>query len=158
MDELQLLRQNLQASTENFLWAVEQIPRERLYLAPRTDRWPIARIVYHLTHYEQHIALPSTLQWLGKPRPIVETQQEYDREEDLQWNDGQNHDIAQLTADFKAVRFQQFEVLSKCTEQMWNEERDVVWGHLPLKWVVTKTYQHTLEHTDEVLRAYLWWR
>jgi hypothetical protein len=54
--------------------------------------------------------------------------------------------------------FQQLEVLNECTEQMWNEERDVVWGHLPLKWVMTKTYQHTLEHTDEVMRACLWWR
>ncbi len=39
MDESQLFRQRLQASTENFLWAVEQIPRERLYLAPQTHRW-----------------------------------------------------------------------------------------------------------------------
>ncbi len=31
-------------------------------------------------------------------------------------------------------------------------------GLLTLHWAVTKTYQHTLEHTDELLRAYLWWK
>jgi hypothetical protein len=38
----------LQACAECFLWAVEQMLPEHLYLAPRADRWPVARLVYHL--------------------------------------------------------------------------------------------------------------
>jgi len=158
MDVSYWLRQQLHASAEGFLWAVEQIPQERLYLTPRPNRWPVARLVYHMTCYEQRLAFPSLLQWLGKPGPTVRTQEEDEREEDRRWNGGQGHEIAQMMTDFKVVRSQQLEVLSKLTEPMWYEEREVIWGHLPLKWVVTKTYQHTLEHTDEILRAYLWWR
>jgi hypothetical protein len=77
MDLSQWFQQQLQTSAESFLWAVEQIPQERLYLPPRPDRWPVARLVL---------------------------------------------------------------------------------GHFSLTWVVAKTFQHTLEHTDEILRAYLWWR
>jgi len=30
-------------------------------------------------------------------------------------------------------------------------------GAKSLRWVLAKAYQHTLEHTDEVLRSVLWW-
>ncbi len=79
-------------------------------------------------------------------------------EEDHNWNDGQGHEMQTLLANFKAVRSQQLELLPQFSEQSWYEEHEVIWGRFPLKWVVTKTYQHTLEHTDEILRAYLWWR
>jgi hypothetical protein len=148
----------LQASIDSFLWAVEQIPQERLYFAPKTDRWPVARIIYHLACYEQRIALPSMRQWLGEPKPVVGTQEEDGAQEDRNWNDGQGHEMSALIADFRAVRTEQHALCSQFDEQSWYESRDVIWGHLPLKWVVTKTYQHTLEHTDEVLRAYLWWK
>ena len=154
----QIFQQQLQTSAENFLWAVEQIPQERLYLAPRTNRWSIARIVFHLTRYEQRLALPSMLQWLGGPQPVVGTQEEDNAKDEQDWNDGKDYEIQVLIANFKEVRSQQLALLSQLTEQSWQEEREAIWGSVPLKWVVTKTYQHTLEHTDETLRAYLWWR
>jgi hypothetical protein len=61
---------------------MEQIPQERLYFASRSDRWPVAGLVYHLTCYEQRLALPSIPQWVGKPKPQVRTQEEDEREED----------------------------------------------------------------------------
>lgn len=158
MDLSQWFHRQLQTSMEGVLWAVEQIPQERLYVAPRPDRWPIARVIYHLARYEQRLALPSMLQWLGGPRPIVGTPEEDEAEEDQDWSNGQNHEMQSLLAEFKTVRTQQLALLSQFNEQSWHEDRDVIWGHFPLKWVVTKTYQHTLEHTDEILRAYLWWR
>ena len=154
----QLFRRQLQTSATSFLWAVEQIPQERLYLAPHSNRWSIARLVYHLTNYEHHIAFPTMLQWQGGARPIVGTQEEDGQVESPAWNDGHDHEMSGLLTAFQTIRSQQIELASQFNEQAWHEERDVIWGHLPLKWVVTKTYQHTLEHTDEVLRAYLWWR
>ncbi|HYL42435.1 MAG TPA: DinB family protein [Ktedonobacteraceae bacterium] len=158
MDLSQWFQQQLQTSAESFLWAVEQIPQKRLYLPPRPDRWPVARLVYHLACYEQRLALPSMRQWLGGPRPIAGTPEEDEIEENRAWNDGQGHEMPLLLADFKAVRSLQLELLHQVNQQGWHKERDVVWGHFSLTWVVTKTFQHTLEHTDEVLRAYLWWR
>ena len=66
--------------------------------------------------------------------------------------------VVTAIADFKAVRSQQLALFPRFTEQSWHQEREAIWGSVPLRWVVTKTYQHTLEHTDEALRAYLWWR
>ncbi len=150
--------QQLQTSADGFLWAIAQIPEERIYLAPRADKWPVARLIYHLARYEQRLVLPSMLQWTGGPKPVVGTQQEDEAQEDHDWHAGQDHPIHTLIADFQTARSQQIALLAQFDEQSWHEQRDVIWGHLPLKWVVTKTYQHTLEHTDEVLRAYLWWR
>jgi hypothetical protein len=154
----QWFQQQLQVSADGFLWAVAQIPQECLYLASRPNRWPVARLVYHLACYEQRIALPSMLQWVGGPRPLVGTPQEDAEQEESDWYGGQGHAMQALIAEFKAIRARQLELLPRFSEHDWYEERDVIWGSLPLKWVVTKTYQHTLEHTDEVLRAYLWWR
>ena len=158
MQPSQWFQQQLQLSAENFLRAVEQIPQERLYLAPRPNKWPIARIIFHLARYEQRLALPSMLQWLGGPTPVVGTQEEDNAKDELDWNEGKGHDIQMLIADFKNVRSQQLALFPQLTEQSWEEKREVIWGSRSLTWVIIKTYQHTLEHTDEVLRAYLWWR
>ncbi len=48
----QWFHQQLQTSTEGFLWAVERIPQERQYLLPRPDKWSVARIVYHMLCYD----------------------------------------------------------------------------------------------------------
>ena len=152
----QWFHQQLQTSADSLLWAVDQIPQERLYLAPRVDRWSVARIIYHLVCYEQRFALPSMRQWSGGPKPVVSTQEEEEVQEDRNWNGGQGHEVATLIADFRAVRSEQVALCSQFDEQSWHESRDVIWGQRSLKWVVIKTYQHTLEHTDEVLRAYLW--
>jgi hypothetical protein len=154
----QWFHQQLQASADSFLWAVDQIQQERLYLAPRADRWPVARLIYHLACYEQRIALPSMRQWSGGPKPVVGTQEGDGTQEDRNWNGGQGHEMSTLIADFRVVRSEQLALCSQFDEQSWHESRDVIWGQRSLKWVVTKTYQHTLEHTDEVLRAYLWWK
>ena len=154
----QIFQQQLKTSMENFLWAVEQIPQERLYLAPRPNRWPIARIIFHLTRYEQRLALPSMQQWLSGPRPIVGTQEEDNAQDERDWNGGESHNIQILIADFEAIRSQQLALFPQFNEQSWREEREAIWGKVSLRWILTKTYQHTLEHTDEVLRAYLWWR
>lgn len=155
MDLPQWFHQQLQASMEGFLWAVEQIPRDRLYQEPRPDRWSAARIVYHLAFYEQWLALPSMLQWAGGPRPVANSELEDGMKEEDVWRGGQGHEMQKMLADFKSIRIQQLELLSLLSEQSWHEERETIWGRRLLQWVVTKTYQHTLEHTDEILKAYL---
>jgi hypothetical protein len=158
MQQWQLFQQQLQTSAENFLWAVEQIPQEQLYLAPRPNRWPVARVVYHMIRYEQRLALPSMQQWLGGSKPVVGTQEEDNAQDERDWNDGKGRDIQTLLTDFRDIRSQQLALFPQFTEQSWEETRNAIWGDVSLKWLVIKTYQHTLEHTDEVLRAYLWWR
>ena len=158
MQPSQWFQQQLQTSADGFLWAAEQIPQERLYIAPRPNRWPVARVLFHLIRYEQRLALPSMQQWLGGPLPVVGTQEEDNAQDERDWNDGAGYEVQTLIADFKKIRSQQLALFPQFTEQSWYEEHEAVWGIVSLSWVVVKTYQHTLEHTDEVLKAYLWWR
>lgn len=157
----QWLHQQIQASTDGFLWAVEQIPPERHYLSPRPDRWSVARIVYHLLRYDQYIGLPTMRQWTGEERSTAGLTGSAEGDaalEEANWQQGEGHEMQSTLTALKALRADQLALMQQFPESAWSEERNALWGPVTLKWAVTKTYQHTLEHTDEILRFYLWWK
>jgi len=99
------------------------------------------------------VSEPSMGQWLGKPYPS--TVNNFDEDEDAAWGNG--HDLEPMLADFREIRAEQIALLPNFDAQTWNETRNTVWGKQTLKWVVTKTFQHTAEHTHDVLRMDLFW-
>jgi hypothetical protein len=103
-----------------------------------------------MVYYERTIALPSMRQWLGDPCPIVEND-----DEDNAWDD--NQDIDSLVAQFQAIRAEQVALLPQFEPALWGDRRDAVWGSVTLGWVVSKTYQHTCEHTNNILQMALFW-
>lgn len=158
----QWFSQQLQTSTEGFLWAVEQIPQERHALLPRPNRWSVARIIYHMRCYDQFIGLPALRQWVGEPFSLgggfTGDMEEDVAIEEAHWKDGKGYDVSTMITDFKTLRGEQLALIQQFHEPIWSEERKALWGPVTLQWVVTKAYQHTLEHTDEILRLYLWWK
>jgi len=161
MDLSHWFHQQLQTSTEGFLWAVEQIPPERLYLEPRPGKWPVARLLFHMASYDRAIGLPALRQWVGEPFSMngLTGSAEGDAAlEEANWKHGEGQEMQAMIAEFKKLRAEQLSLLQHFPEHAWREEREALWGPRPLTWVVAKTYQHTLEHTDEILRAYLWWK
>ncbi len=58
---------------------------------------------------------------------------------------------------FRQVRAEQIALLPRVDRSAWEEPRDALWGAVTLRWVLTKTFQHTCEHTHDVLRMALWW-
>ena len=153
MDLSQWFDDQLKSSADGFAWAVEQVPVERRLVSPPVPlgEWSTARHAFHMLYYEQMVALPSMRQWLGSPFTLNE--EDYD--EDKAWGDGTN--LETILSDFRNVRAEQIVLLPNFDESMWNETRDTVWGNVTLKWVVTKTFQHTAEHTHDVLRMALFW-
>jgi len=153
MDLSQWFSTQLNASAEGFLWAVEQVPVERRLVTPPAGlgEWNVARHAFHMTLYEQLVALPSMQLWLGEPRSLTDI--EYDDE--AAWGTGKQLDS--ILEDFRAVRGEQILLLQKYKEETWEETRSTVWGDVTLKWVVSKTYQHTNEHINDVLRIALFW-
>jgi hypothetical protein len=143
----------LNASAEGFIWAVGQVPVERRLIAPPSGlgEWNTARHVFHMLYYEQVVAVPSMKQWIGIPFTLSD--EEYD--EDAAWGNGK--DIEEMLADFRTVRAEQIMLLPRFHEELWHETREAVWGDVTLKWVVTKTFQHTAEHTHDVLSMALFW-
>jgi hypothetical protein len=142
----------LLASADGFAWGAQQVPNARRNIQPpkALGEWTAARHIFHLAYYEQNIALPSMHQWLGKPAPVEAI------DEDIAWGEG-SADIDSLLADFKKVRDEQIQLLARFDDQAWNSTRETVWGTEPLSWVVSKTYQHTAEHTSDILRIALFW-
>lgn len=155
----QWFHRQVQTSTEGFLWAVELIPPERHFLAPRPDRWSVARTIYHMAYYDRFIGLPALRQWGSEPlsmQSLAGSAEEDAAIEETNWNNGEERELQVMIEDFKKLRAEQLAMIQQFFEPLWSEEREALWGPVTLKWVVTKTYQHTLEHTDEILRSYLW--
>ena len=151
-------RKQLQTSAEGFIWAFQQIDSSRQYLSPPHEEymglWSPARHVWHVSEYERCLALPSMQQWLGGEKPDV-----------LAWNDSdaareviQNkNNPDELIASFQEIRDEQITLLSGLATIDWSSQQETIWGQQPLSKVVTKTYQHTFEHGDTLLRMALWW-
>lgn len=146
----------LQASLDGFLWSVEQAPNERRYAPPPgpaggLGEWVIARHVFHMLYYEREAALPAMRHWLGEA--ALPSFDEYD--EDGAWT--RAGDLPELLGEFHAVRTAQIELLPRIDEALWEEQRETGWGNVSLRWIVSKTFQHTAEHTNDVLRITLFW-
>ena len=156
-DWIAWFRYQLQASADGFVWAFSQIhPALRENLPPAPDylgTWLPARHVWHVTEYERYQVIPSMNQWLGGSMPNEDTW----LDDDNAWAKVQNRGFDELTSAFRSVRQQQIELLDKLINADWNTPRETLWGHKPLSMIVTKTFQHTYEHGDTLLRMGLWW-
>jgi hypothetical protein len=154
MDTTQWFREHLQVSAEGLVWGAEQVPNSRRNLQPpkKLGEWTVARHVFHMLYYEQTIALPSMRQWLGEPLPPTDH-----LDEDKAWETRQSDSMENLLLEFRNVRADQIALLEKFDESVWNTTREAVWGPVTLLWVVSKTYQHTAEHTNDIMRIGLFW-
>jgi hypothetical protein len=143
----------LQSSAAGFIWSIEQVPSSRRYLRPASPalgEWSAARHAFHLLYYERTIALPSMRQWLGSPLPNMAGVNEV-----AAWQAG--HDLTKVLEDFSAVRAEQIALLAEYGEQAWEEPRQTIWDQQTLRWVLSKTFQHSAEHTHDVLSIALFW-
>jgi hypothetical protein len=104
--------------------------------------------------YEQEVALPSRRQWLGEPHP---DDSRYQHEDEYFEQSAASLSLADLLERFCAVREEQIALLGQLPVSAWEEPREYVWGPVTLKWVVSKTFQHTAEHTHDVMRLVLVW-
>ena len=149
----QWFQEQLQNSANGFVWGTEQVHEARRYTQPPKGlgEWTVARHVFHLWYYEQTIALPSMQQWLGGTIPFLD-----DTDEDLDWSKTEER-VEDLLEKFRIVRAEQIALLPKFDDATWNVTREAVWGPVSLLWVVSKTYQHTAEHINDVMRIGLFW-
>jgi len=149
----QWFREQLQSSADGFVWGTEQVPELRRHAPPPKGlgEWTVARHVFHLWHYEQTVALPSMHQWLGGAMPSLEKV-----DEGAAWSKTQDK-VEGLLDKFRNVRAEQIALLPKFDDTVWNSTREAVWGPVTLLWVVSKTYQHTAEHINDVMRIGLFW-
>ena len=160
MDLADYFARQLTSTLEGFAGAIEQIPAERRHQSPpspnRLGQWSPARHVFHLLTYEHEVALPSMRHWLGGPKPddarFVN--------EDASWDaEGAGQSIEAFLQQLRAVRAEQISLLPRFSSAAWETVRDPIpaWRPVTLRWIVTKTLQHTAEHTNDALRLVIFW-
>ena len=142
----------LRSTLDGFIWAAQQVPPERIYFPPppQLGEWSVVQHVVHMLEYEERYAIPAMSQWLGVPPAIPE---------ELERTKEPNPPLMEeKLARFERVRRVEIDMLSKFDRNAWNRiQRTTFWGDVSLYWLVCKTYQHTLEHTNNLLCLTLFW-
>jgi hypothetical protein len=148
----------LRRGLDDFEHALQQVPGDRLYLSPPPSEgdgslgdWPAARHVFHLDYYEHHIPIPILHTWLDEPYPLYEGP-----DEDAAWANAR--DIRHTLDSLRRAREWQIELIERVQPSMWDQAHELGrWGHVSLRWVTTKTIQHTHEHINDILKFALFW-
>ena len=148
----------LAATAEGFVWATGQVPPARRQTQPPDPAWlgtwHVPRHVFHMLWYEREIALPSMRQWLGSPLPRLAGP----HAEDEAWvEECEGVPLESLIARFQEGRQAQIALLPRFHDDDWSITRETIWDTQSLQWVVSKTFQHSAEHTHDVMRLALFW-
>ena len=146
----------LKASGEAFVWAAQQLRSSDHFTLPPEPgylgTWPAARHVWHVTGYERCLALPAMQGWLDGEASSAEEW----HDDDAAWEAAADQSMERLLGEFQAIRQVQIALLDRLAAVDWNALRKTGWGDKPLAWIVTKTFQHTYEHGDTLMRMVLW--
>jgi hypothetical protein len=152
-----LFRNQLQSSADGFIWSIGQIPEGRYHVLPLPafGAWPVLRIVFHQVWVERHIMLPYMRWWAGDPSE-PDFGNYADDQEDQDWK--QTHqNVDALLAAFRSGRDEQINLVERTPQDSWDDVRQTVFGEVPLRWLLTKTYQSTLQQTSQLLEMALYW-
>ena len=109
------------------------------------------RHIFHMALYEQTYAFPSMRQWLGEAPPSLKGV-----DEDVAWGEGRD-DIEIMLSEFKQLRIEQVALFPKYDVVHVEMSNKTFWERVTLSWVVSKTFQHTAEHTSDVMQIALFW-
>ncbi|GLV59405.1 hypothetical protein KDH_62320 [Dictyobacter sp. S3.2.2.5] len=167
MDYVQHFTRLLQHSCNDFIWATQQIAVEKLNSVPphRPESWSVARIIFHLRFQEEKVVLPNMRLWLTdralyarQDDVLIERYAAFEtltQDEEEAWL--QQPDIQAALKHFQTQRTIQIALLQEIDADIWEDRRATVWGEVTLRWAVTKTYQHSVEHINDVLKPALYW-
>ena len=157
MTRTQWFCEQLSNSMTGFVWAVECISTEHWHsLPPRPSwlgQWNLAHHVFHMQYQERYVVQASIKDLLRLPLAIGERPGE-----EGAWQQEQRS-VEELLQQFQTFRHQTIELISTLSEDEWEKPREEAFWNKPLtiQWTVTKAWQHTLEHTHDVLRLHLFW-
>jgi hypothetical protein len=145
--------EQLRSTGDGLVWSARLLPQRRWNLPPPRPfgEWSAARHLFHMCFYEEKVALPGMRIWLGDPMPGGEF------DEDWAWRELADTSLESLCSRFLEVRQAQIDLLPRFEQADWEKVLPTGWGEVSLLWVVAKTFQHTAEHTHDILRLVLFW-
>lgn len=154
MNEIsQWFSDQLKWTLDGLIWSARQIPAERWTRQPPKifGTWPAARHLFHMYFYEESVALPNMRIWLGDPSPTNYA------DEDQAWQELSEASLESLCDRMTAIRQEQRALLPGFSQADWHKVCKTGWGDVSLYWVVSKTFQHTAEHTHGIMAQVLFW-
>jgi hypothetical protein len=107
-----------------------------------------------MLYYEREGVLPHMQHWTDGSLDLTHTFHHYDEDGTLQNGD---HPIDTMLQEFRQIRTEQIVLLPNFTEQLWHEVQPSGWGNRNMNWIVSKTFQHTTDHTNTILQMALFW-
>ena len=154
----------LQSSLAIVRWAAQQVPDRWTHAIPdyyASDAWSVARNLAHMTIYEEGISAPvlRALAAGGDGSGAIRSP----REEFLTGAEALSEEsVADILRRLMVCREEQIEVISGYEDERFNAPATILWatgqhGTPPHSagWVATKTFQHTWEHGNAILRMAL---
>ncbi|MDQ5823747.1 MAG: DinB family protein [Chloroflexota bacterium] len=152
LDYPEFFTRQIAANTEAIAWAVGLVGVERFHRPPPEllGEWSAARHLFHLLYYEREVALPSLSLWFGAPYPDFT-------------NYNENAAYATIPSEqvvlseLEGLRAKHLALIGEAHGALWSEERQTPWGRRTFYWVASKTLQHALEHTNNILKIALLW-
>ena len=156
MDISQTFSQVLRTSMDGFLWALEQVPSDRLGAPPPKELgdWVVEKQLFHMVYYESTAVLPIMKQLLGG---LVFDWATYDEYRAWALHEKDKARLDDLVDQFKSVREEQIAILPQFTPELWHRVGESNWGLKTPYWFVSKTGQHTYEHTNYIMQIALFW-
>ena len=160
MNPQQWFTEQLHVGRNAFVWSAKQIPEDRRDTQPpapeELGEWSAQRHIHHMWNYEHNVAIPSMRLWLAEaltPEKYKEHLTAYVSEE----GNENNYSYETILDLFTKGRDEQINMLAQFDDTHWEETQKAVWGEPTLHWVVSKTFQHTMEHGNTLMRLILFW-
>ncbi|MEW5980696.1 MAG: DinB family protein [Acidobacteriota bacterium] len=168
------LASRLQETQRIIEWAISRVPSHRLLEPPphgkhpQSDRgfktyfgeWSALRQLFHLAFYEGMYAVPAMQHCIGGPRPSADLVFPEPELEETAWADALagGVDVASLLRRLRELRELQVDMLRDIPQEAWQEERvETGLGRVSAEFVVAKTVQHSLEHSNDLMKNALYW-
>lgn len=158
MQIAEFYRTRLTNSADELAWAVQQIPTGRWFVSPLPafGEMAVAQVVFHVAWSDRHILTPQLRQWTDDDQPPLHRHDIPN--ESAEWRATVNQtDMETLLAGFRAGRDEMLALLDAYSPDAFEAIRPTIWGEVTLKWMLTRVYQHTVEHTDTLLKMGLFW-
>jgi len=164
----------LQETERLIRWAISIVPVDRLLEPPPHAKhpqsakgfktyfgdWPALRQLFHLAFYEGTYAIPAMQCCVGGPQPAVDLVFPQMDLEEKAWQVALAPGLGKdsLLSRLHELRELQLQMLQAMSIEEWESERvETGLGTVSAEFVVSKTIQHSLEHTNELMKNALYW-
>lgn len=142
----------LESSADELKFALAQLTTADIMRVPKEDEWSLHATLSHLRDTEEKVFLYRTRLILAHDAPP--TVANFDGEAYQAKHYRKREPLSEIMTDFRAARRKIVKLLRETSDKDWARYAiHPKWGKMTLEFVATYTYNHTLEHLQQVVAA-----